>query len=183
MGVSMAANGGSTKFRNYPDVATPALNVEFLSQGGTVSTSSGASFAAPLWAGFTALVNQRSNLNSAGLVGFLNPTIYDIGLTRGTANDLYAKSFNDVTTGSNGAANSPGYDLVTGWGSPTCQLVSQLATVTPLSLNTPLAEIRFIIVTGNDDAGGGQNGSTQTTDVLFAGWHQLQCHVAQLKRA
>jgi subtilase family serine protease len=167
MGVSMAANGGSTKFRNYPDVATPALNVEFLLQGGTVSTNSGTSFAAPLWAGFTALVNQRSNLNSAGLVGFLNPTIYDIGLTRGTANDLYAKSFNDVTTGSNGRQAVPGYDLVTGWGSPTCQLVSQLATVTALSLNTPLAEIRFIIVTGNDDAGGGQNGSTQTTDVLL----------------
>ena len=167
VGVSMAANGGSTKFRNYPDVATPALNVEFFSQGGTVSTNSGTSFAAPLWAGFTALVNQRSNLNSAGFVGFLNPTIYDIGLTRGTANDLYANSFNDVTTGSNGRQAVPGYDLVTGWGSPTCQLVSQLATVTPLSLNTPLAEIRFIIVTGNDDAGGGQNGSTQTTDVLL----------------
>jgi hypothetical protein len=45
--------------------------------------------------------------------------------------------------------------------------VSQLATVTPLTLNTPLAEIRFTIVTGSDDAGGGQNGSTQTADVLL----------------
>jgi hypothetical protein len=114
-----------------------------------------------------ALVDQRSNQEGAGLIGFLNPTIYAIGLTRGSANDLYSNSSNDIVSGSNGRMAVPGYDLVTGWGSPTCQLVSQLATVTPLTLNTPLAEIRFTIVTGDDDAGGGQNGSTQTADVLL----------------
>jgi hypothetical protein len=172
IGVSMATNGGSTSFRNYPDVAMVADNVEIFFQGKT-GIAFGTSMAAPLWAGFTALVNQRSGQNGAGLMGFLNPTLYDIGLTRGTANDLYSNSFHDVTTGNNadgfgvGFFATTGYDLATGWGSPTCQLVSQLATVTPLALNTPLSLIRFTVVTGNDDAGGGQNGSSQTADVLL----------------
>jgi hypothetical protein len=168
VGVSMATNGGSTKFRDYPDVAMPATNIEFFSQGNTNPNNVGTSFAAPLWAGFMALVDQRSNQNGAGLIGFLNPTIYDIGLTRGSANDLYSNSFNDTVSGSNGGETAvPGYDLVTGWGSPTCQLVSQLATITPLTLNTPLSLIRFTVVTGDDNAGGGLNGSTQTSDVLL----------------
>lgn len=172
VGVSMATNGGSTTFRNYPDVAMAAQNVEIFFQGST-TVEGGTSVAAPLWAGFAALVNQRSAQNGAGLMGFLNPTIYDIGLTLGSSNDLYSNSFNDVTSGNNangfgsGFNAVAGYDLVTGWGSPTCQLVSQLATVTPLTLNTPLSLIRFTIVTGDDDAGGGQNGSSQTADVLL----------------
>jgi subtilase family serine protease len=72
------ANGGSTQFRNYPDVAMLAINVEFFSQRSTNSNNAGTSFAALLWAGFMALVDQRSNQNGAGLIGFLNPTIYAI---------------------------------------------------------------------------------------------------------
>jgi kumamolisin len=163
---------GLTRFRNYPDVAMAADNVEIFFQG-TTEVSGGTSAAAPLWAGFAALVNQRSAQNSAGLMGFLNPTLYAIGLTRGSPTDLYSNSFNDITSGNNangfgsGFNALPGYDLVTGWGSPTCQLVNQLATLTPLDPNTPLSLIRFTIVTGNDDAGGGLNGSMQTADVLL----------------
>jgi hypothetical protein len=118
-------------------------------------------------------VNQRSAQNGSGLMGFLNPTLYAIGLTRGSPTDLYSNTFNDITSGNNangfgsGFNAVPGYDLVTGWGSPTCQLVNQLATVTPLDPNTPLSLIRFTIVTGNDDAGGGLHGSSQTADVLL----------------
>jgi hypothetical protein len=168
----MATNGGSTTFRNYPDVAMPADNVEVFFQGGT-TTPIGTSLAAPLWAGFTALVNQRSIQSSAGLMGFLNPTLYGIGLTRGGANDLYTRTFNDVTSGNNangfgsGFNAVAGYDLVTGWGSPNCALVSQLGTPTPFTLNTVFSEIRLTIVTGDDDAGSGQNGSTQTADILL----------------
>jgi hypothetical protein len=170
--VSMAMNGGSTTFRNYPDVAMAADNVEIFFQGNT-RVDGGTSAAAPLWAGFTALVNQRSAQNASGLMGFLNPTLYAIGLTRGSPTDVYSNSFNDITSGNNangfgsGFNAVPGYDLVTGWGSPTCQLVNQLATVTPLDPNTPLSLIRFTIVTGNDDAGGGLHGSSQTADVLL----------------
>jgi hypothetical protein len=56
-------------------------------------------------------------------VGFLNPAIYAIG--KG-AN--YAADFHDITTGNNTNANVgnkyfavPGYDLCTGWGTPTGQ--------------------------------------------------------------
>jgi hypothetical protein len=149
-----------------------ADNVEIFVEGNT-SVGGGTSAAAPLWAGFAALVNQRSVQNGAGLMGFLNPTLYAIGLTRGSPTDLYSNSFNDITSGNNangfgsGFSAVPGYDLVTGWGSPTCQLINQLATLTPLDPNTPLSLIRFTIVTGNDDAGGGLHGSSQTADVLL----------------
>ena len=51
VGVSMATNGGSTTFRNYPDVAMAAQNVEIFFQGST-TVEGGTSVAAPLWAGF-----------------------------------------------------------------------------------------------------------------------------------
>jgi PKD repeat protein len=80
----------------------------------------GTSFAAPLWAGFTALVNQQGTANAQPAVGFLNPAIYAIGTG---AN--YASCFHDITTGNNTNSCSttnyfaaPGYDLCTGWGSP-----------------------------------------------------------------
>jgi hypothetical protein len=171
-GVATGPNGGSDLHRNYPDVAMAADNLDIFFQGKETSVL-GTSLAAPLWAGFTALVNQRSVQNGAGLMGFLNPTLYDIGLTRGTANDLYSTRFNDVTTGNNndGFGNGfnavVGYDLVTGWGSPTCKLVTQLATKTPLTDETPLDLIEITIVTGGDDLGGGANGSSATVDVLL----------------
>jgi hypothetical protein len=43
-------------------------------------------------------------------------------------------------------------------------LINQLGSPTPLTPNQPLSLIRFIITTGNDDAGGGLHGSSQTAD-------------------
>ena len=84
----------------------------------------GTSFAAPRWAGFLALVNQQSVANGKSTLGFLNLTIYSIGLGSG-----YDSDFHDITSGSNGAFSAqPGYDLVTGWGSPNgVALVNALA--------------------------------------------------------
>src|SRR5689334_10071487 len=66
------------------------------------------------WAGYLALVNQQSVSHGHATVGFLNPTIYSIGL-----GSSYGADFHDITSGSNGAYSAPrGYDLVTGWGSP-----------------------------------------------------------------
>jgi subtilase family serine protease len=177
VGVSMATNGGSTQFRNYPDVAMVASNVEFFFNG-AASPIGGTSASAPLWAGFMALVNQFNQQNGgAGKAGFINPTIYDLGLTRGTADDLYKVCFNDITdNGNNGVGGGgsgfnavAGYDLCTGWGSPQAGLINQLGSVTPLTPNQPLSLIRFIITTGNDDAGGGLHGSTQTADCFVPG--------------
>ena len=39
----------------------------------------GTSCAAPLWAAFTALVNQQAIANGQAVVGFLNPALYTIG--------------------------------------------------------------------------------------------------------
>lgn len=175
VGVSMATNGGSTTERNYPDVAMIASNVEVFFNGGFTGFA-GTSAAAPMWAGYTALVNQMSQNNGGpGKSGFLNPTIYDIGLTSGTADDLYKICFNDINDGvSNGVggggsghATVAGYDLCTGWGTPTCALINQLSSSTPLTPNQPLTLIRFVITTGNDDLGGGLHGSSATADVLL----------------
>ena len=156
-GVSMASNGGSTQWRNYPDVAMLAANPEIIFNG-AATTPSGTSLAAPLWAGFIALANQASQNNSAGLAGFLNTTLYDIGLTSGLSTDLYKACFNDVADGvsnangfGSGFKSVTGYDLTTGWGSPSCGLIQQLSTVTPLTPNQPLDLIRFVISTGGDD--------------------------------
>ena len=72
--------------------------------------------AAPRWAGFLALVNQQSGAP----IGFLNPGIYQMGLNP----SLYQSGFHDITSGTNGKGGKggyptgPGYDLITGWGSP-----------------------------------------------------------------
>jgi subtilase family serine protease len=59
-GISMASNGGSTVMRNLPDISMVATQIEFYSDDGSLKTFHGTSFAAPLWAGFMALVNQRA---------------------------------------------------------------------------------------------------------------------------
>lgn len=167
MQISAAANGGSLTNRNYPDVAMLAQNAEIFTGGSLTSGFQGTSFAAPLWAGFTALINQLSLQNGAGLMGFLNPTLYDIGLTIGDSgvNDLYDFCFNDIQDGVNngGFQSVRGYDLVTGLGSPKPGLITQLTTATP---TTPasLTLIRFIVGTGGDDLRGD---STATADVFL----------------
>lgn len=176
VGVSMAANGGSTTWRNYPDVAVAAANTEIFFQGSNTGGVIGTSLAAPLWAGYMALVNQKSQQIGGGLMGFINPTVYDIGLTSGLATDLYKACFNDIADGvsnangfGSGFTSVAGYDLTTGWGTPTCQLLNQLAIPTPLTPNIPLDLIRFVIKTGNDDMGGGLHGSSGTADILLQG--------------
>lgn len=169
VGVSMATNGGSTTSRNYPDVAMVAVGLEVFFNGGFTGFN-GTSAGAPLWAGFTALVNQaNAQAGGPGKSGFLNPTIYDIGLTSGTADDLYAICFNDIADGgSNGAFTSvAGYDLCTGWGTPKGALINQLSSQTPLTNNQPLTLIRFVITTGQADLGGGLHGSGATATVTL----------------
>ncbi len=118
--VSMAGNQGSTTFRNIPDVALTADNVFVDYNNGSSGGFAGTSCAAPLWAGFCALVNQQSMASSGTTVGFLNPALYTIGT--GTN---YAACFHDITTGNNIGTNTPGlfyatsgYDLCTGLGTP-----------------------------------------------------------------
>jgi len=117
---SMATNQGSTTQRNLPDVALTGDNVYVLYSNGSSGAFGGTSCAAPLWAGFTALVNQQAVANGRASVGFLNPTLYALG--NGAS---YSSTFHDTTTGNNFSSTSPakfsavaGYDLCTGWGTP-----------------------------------------------------------------
>lgn len=134
-GINMSANLGSTTMRNVPDVALTGDNVYVIyhprkhsSSGGTFG---GTSCAAPLWAAFMALVNQQAALHGIPAAGFINPAVYAIG----KSNANYTSLFHDVTNGNNfwpsSSAKFPavaGYDLCTGWGTPTgTNLINALA--------------------------------------------------------
>lgn len=130
LGIDMSGNQGSTSMRNVPDVALTADNVYVTYGNGGSGNFGGTSCAAPLWAGFTALINQQAVAASRPTVGFLNPAIYNIG--RGPS---YTADFHDTTTGNNYSSSSPssfaaatGYDLCTGWGTPSgTNLINALA--------------------------------------------------------
>ncbi len=114
-----AANGCSScskTYRNGPDVSANANFSFYVCADQTTCTENeygGTSFAAPMWAGYLALVNQQSVANGNKTVGFINPTLYTIG-----EGSNYDTDFHDVTSGSNGYSATTGYDLATGWGSP-----------------------------------------------------------------
>jgi subtilase family serine protease len=136
--IDMTANHGSTTMRNIPDVALTADNV-YVKYGNGLSETNvgGTSCAAPLWAGFTALVNQQALSKGQPPVGFINPAIYAIG-----KGPNYTADFHDVTTGNNTWSSSPanfyavsGYDLCTGWGTPNgMNLITALATPDSLGI-------------------------------------------------
>jgi len=119
-GINMATNQGSSTMRNIPDVALTGDNVWVIYNNGSADTFVGTSCAAPLWAGFTALVNQQAVAGGKPTVGFINPAIYELG-----RESSYTSNFHDITIGNNTWGGSPanfyatpGYDLCTGWGTP-----------------------------------------------------------------
>ena len=115
-GVINSSNKGSKTLRNVPDVSAEA-NFDFYvcaDQKACQSGYGGTSFAAPMWAGYMALVNQQAIANGNPPIGFVNPAIYNIGVGSG-----YSAAFHDITSGGNGGFSAvTNYDLVTGWGSP-----------------------------------------------------------------
>ena len=119
--VNMSGNLGSTAMRNLPDVAMNADNTYMIWSNGLTEVLGGTSVATPLWAGFTALINQQAVAYGHPTVGFLNPAIYALG----TNASVYTTVFHDIATGNNFWPSSPakfpatsGYDLCTGWGTP-----------------------------------------------------------------
>ncbi len=127
--------GISTR-RGVPDVAGDANQLGGLpivmadDSQSAINTSPGTSAATALWAGLMALADQDAHHG----LGFVNPSLYRIARS-----PSYHKAFHDVTTGNNltlGPVNytyhaGPGWDPVTGWGSPNAQaLIPLLARVT-----------------------------------------------------
>lgn len=125
LGVNMSGVGGSISKRNLPDVALTANQVWVNCLNGSSLWFWGTSCAAPLWAGFAALVNQQCAMHNRPPIGFINPALYALGKSEGTP-------FHDITTGnSNWSTNAfysaaTGYDLCTGWGTPTVRMISAL---------------------------------------------------------
>lgn len=115
IGLVSAASRGSTSVRNVPDVslnANPASGYAIY-HGGWAQYG-GTSCGAPLWAAFTALLNQKRAALGNPPIGFMNPALYSIG-----ASAQYAAGFHDIADGTtNGFYPSVnGFDDATGWGS------------------------------------------------------------------
>ena len=116
-GVINSSNKGSTTLRNGPDVSANANFTFYVCADQTTCTANnygGTSFAAPMWAGYMALVNQQLVTNGYKPLGFINPYLYAFGTS-----SSHATYFHDITSGKSGSYSAvTGYDLVTGWGSP-----------------------------------------------------------------
>ncbi len=126
-GVVNSQNDASSSLRNYPDVAAEAnTNQWSCYDGGCFEGNGGTSYAAPQWAGITAMANQQAIANGGTALGFLNPNIYRIGV-----GSDYDTDFHDITAGRNGKYSAVlGYDLVTGWGSPqAANLIDELISL------------------------------------------------------
>jgi kumamolisin len=105
--VPPSANSDRRVGRGVPDVAgdaDPASGYQVRVDGQDL-VFGGTSAVAPLWAGLTALLNQKLGKP----VGFLNPLLYGVA----------SSGLRDITAGDNGAyAAGPGWDACTGLGSP-----------------------------------------------------------------
>lgn len=113
---------------------------------GTLTVAGGTSFAAPMFAGMIAVLNQQQN--ATGL-GNINPNLYALASNAAT----YASAFHDITGGDNkcnvadasicpngatGYAGAVGYDLATGIGSPDFANLAEAwgsSTLTPTSVS------------------------------------------------
>ncbi|MGI4790153.1 MAG: S53 family peptidase [Janthinobacterium lividum] len=115
--------GSSPTRRDVPDVSLNAdpntgysiyVGSTSATPAGTAEVIGGTSAAAPLWAAYTALIDQQRTLNGLTTsVGFLNPLIYSIG-----ASSTYSADFHDIISGSNLFYQAGvGYDDATGYGS------------------------------------------------------------------
>jgi uncharacterized repeat protein (TIGR01451 family) len=141
-GISMTANGGSTVLRNVPDVSLTADNIYVIFENGNAGYFGGTSCAAPLWAAYTALINQQDMALNGTTVGFLNPALYAIGNSSN-----YTNCFHDITTGNNTnlvVGNRyfavSGYDLCTGLGTPNGQnLINALTSLPATNFFTHLS--------------------------------------------
>ena len=133
-GVVSAASLGSTTMRNVPDVSLDANPYTGYSifVGGGWNLYGGTSCAAPLWAAYTALVNQQRLANGSGYIGFANPILY------AAAQGPYgSQNFHDIADGSTNLYYPAvtGYDDATGWGTLNgANLLADLAPPPPAGL-------------------------------------------------
>jgi subtilase family serine protease len=104
----------TTGKRTIPDIAadaSPSSGVQVydsFGEGGFIGGVGGTSLASPMWAGIMAIANQGRRLAGKGTLDNMPADLYS----------LSASNFHDIVKGNNGYAAGPGYDYVTGIGSP-----------------------------------------------------------------
>jgi len=119
--------------RGVPDVSADAnghtgMAIVLSAHGRTmIRDSGGTSASAPIWAALIALADQYAGRH----LGFVNAVIYQIARS-----PSYHQAFHDITLGNNtvqfppktitGYQAAPGWDPVTGWGSPDAQVLIPL---------------------------------------------------------
>jgi kumamolisin len=165
-GVINSSNKGSTTYRNGPDVSANANFTFYVCADQTTCTANsygGTSFAAPMWAAYVALVNQKLTSSSQPSIGFINPTIYAQNVSGGALSGAYATNFHDITSGISGSYSAvTGYDLVTGWGSPNTGLFAALTGAGPSSgFNLSASPVSIVQ---------GTNGASTITSTPFGGY-------------
>jgi phospholipase C len=129
-GVPPSVNDGQVR-RGVPDVAgdaAPGTGYDIVVNG-QMGVVGGTSAVAPLWAGLTALINQKASKP----VGFFLPAIYgDAALLRPVT------SGNNIPSGSTiGYSAGPGWSACTGLGVPRGQALFNALTATPTPAPTP----------------------------------------------
>jgi len=113
-------------WRLAPDIAAVAdpftgVKIVFDRQ---VVVGGGTSLSAPLWAGIAAVINQYLTESGEALLGNLNPLLYR------SAQGARLPIFQDVVRGGNAVDNAgPGYDLVTGLGTPNAEHLAKVLLV------------------------------------------------------
>jgi subtilase family serine protease len=159
VGFANGSNGGSTSFRNIPDLSICGENFWVCYGGPSLNWQDpfdGTSGAAPLWAGYLALVNQQAASLQRGPIGSPNPWLYQLAQTPTT----YAQAFHDIADNSDNAFHDlsgtacypvayhavTGYDLCTGLGSPNgMALVYALAGLAPTATPSPTITPTFTV--------------------------------------
>jgi subtilase family serine protease len=168
-GVINAGNGGSLIYRNGPDVSANANQSFYTCANQSACLANywgGTSFAAPMWAGYIALVNQQLVENGKPTIGFLNPTIY--AQNTQIVMSSYAADFHDITSGTSGSYSATtGYDLVTGWGSPNAGLINALAQA-PASSTISIYRYTGTPCSGSSCTGWSMVDNNQTTVAIAA---------------
>lgn len=146
--------------RGGPDVAfdaDPGTGVavyDSLNNGdssGPWSQAGGTSLGAPAWAALMAIVNQGHQVSdpNAGTISGVNPLIYQLPST----------DFHDITTGRNqNFTAGPGFDLVTGRGTPNANLIASDLS----GANITISGQAFT----DDNADGKLNGAEQGQDLV-----------------
>ncbi len=113
---------GTPTGRGVPDVALDAYTAATIQYHGTQVGVRGTSLATPIWAGISADLDQHAGEP----LGFLDPALYRI-----LTGPEYAADFHDIASGWNGYSAGPGWDPVTGIGTP---IVAALAdSMTPFA--------------------------------------------------